>query len=312
MTQGRPVTLAIVFFATIMLLPATSDAATLSVEERVERQSRIEEIYWRNRIWPDENPGTKPSLAEVMPPAAIRSKVESDLLKKELLASEWGRTFSAEEIQAELDRMARSSKAPRRLLEIFAALDNDPGIIAECLVEPILVDRAIRELYAFDPQLHGELRATAEAAIEIHPGVEEMHLLGGEYSETVLELESQATESNMARPEPNRRRLSPEDWQRQVSELPAGPEPVLSALREERDRFVVSAVLERGTDETCVATVSWQKQSFNEWLASRAAAEPSTAVPWSSSRTFHGRSLELHPGRVELQIAGDQGDRLRR
>ena len=37
--------------------------------------------------------------------------------------------------------------------------------------EPILVDRAIRGRYAFDDRFHGELKATAEAALETHPGL---------------------------------------------------------------------------------------------------------------------------------------------
>jgi hypothetical protein len=37
---------------------------TLSFAERVSYQRAIEEVYWRHRIWPEANPGPKPSLDE--------------------------------------------------------------------------------------------------------------------------------------------------------------------------------------------------------------------------------------------------------
>ena len=37
--------------------------------------------------------------------------------------------------------MARDTKQPELLSELFAALGNDPFVMAECLARPILVDR---------------------------------------------------------------------------------------------------------------------------------------------------------------------------
>lgn len=50
--------------------------AGLTFAERVTYQRRIEEVYWRHRIWPKENPKPKPSLAEVMSAQRIEKKVE--------------------------------------------------------------------------------------------------------------------------------------------------------------------------------------------------------------------------------------------
>lgn len=53
----------------------------LTFEDRVAAQRAIEEVYWRHRIWPKENPQPKPPLTAVLSDAAIRAKVE-DYLRK--------------------------------------------------------------------------------------------------------------------------------------------------------------------------------------------------------------------------------------
>src|SRR5206468_12649582 len=44
-------------------------------------------------------------------------------------------------LQAEMERMAQHSKQPEVLRELFAALGNDPFVIAECLARPVLAER---------------------------------------------------------------------------------------------------------------------------------------------------------------------------
>lgn len=35
---------------------------SLTFEDRIEAQRAIEQVYWRHRIWPQNNPAPKPSL----------------------------------------------------------------------------------------------------------------------------------------------------------------------------------------------------------------------------------------------------------
>jgi hypothetical protein len=49
-----------------------------------------------------------------------------------------------------MDRMAQHTRQPEVLHELFDALGNDPFIIAECLVRPVLSDRLANELSAQD------------------------------------------------------------------------------------------------------------------------------------------------------------------
>ena len=45
-----------------------------------------------------------------------------------------------------MDRMARNTKQPEMLRELFEALGNDPFVIAECLAKPVLSERLLANL----------------------------------------------------------------------------------------------------------------------------------------------------------------------
>lgn len=122
---------------------ASQKNRVLTFADRIAYQRAIEEVYWRHRIWPKENPGPKPSLDEVMSPVQIEKKVEDYLRDSQLLTDQRQRPITPGELQAEMDRMASHTKQPDVLREVFAALGNDPFVIAECVARPILVGRLI-------------------------------------------------------------------------------------------------------------------------------------------------------------------------
>ncbi|HEX8336650.1 MAG TPA: Ig-like domain-containing protein, partial [Pyrinomonadaceae bacterium] len=139
------------------LAPQTSRAAgaaarKLSLEERVAHQRAVEEVYWRHTVWPSENRSPKPSLDEVMSAGATRARVEDTLRKSQALAQQWGRPVTPEQLQAEMSRMARETRQPETLRELFAALGDDPFLIAEVLARPALVDRLARNSFEADAQ----------------------------------------------------------------------------------------------------------------------------------------------------------------
>src|SRR5439155_25291225 len=114
-----------------------SEARVFSFAERVAYQRIIEEVYWRHRIWPKENPNPKPALDAVMSQARLENKVRGYLHDSLVLENYWQKPITAEQLQAEMDRMARDTKQPEVLQELFEALGNDPAVIAECLARPI-------------------------------------------------------------------------------------------------------------------------------------------------------------------------------
>ena len=86
---------------------------TLSFADRVAYQRAIEDVYWRHRIWPDTNPGPKPSLDAVMSQAQIEKKVEDYLRNSQALEDYWQRPITADQLQAEMERMASTPNSPK-------------------------------------------------------------------------------------------------------------------------------------------------------------------------------------------------------
>jgi N-acetylneuraminic acid mutarotase len=138
---------------------------TLTFGERVSFQRAIEEVYWRHRIWPKEHPDPKPSLDAVMSQADLEKKVADYLRKSQALEDYWQRPITPDQLQAEMDRMAQHTKHPDVLRQLFAALGNDPFIIAECLARPVLSDRFVTDLSAHDQELLTSWRAVSEDPI---------------------------------------------------------------------------------------------------------------------------------------------------
>ena len=124
----------------------TASQRTLTFANRVAYQRAVEQVYWQHRVWPKENPRSKPSLDEVMSQQQIEQKAQEYLHNSRLLADQW-RPITPEQLQAEMDRMASHTRQPEVLRELFAALDNDPFIVAECLARPILSERLVNELH---------------------------------------------------------------------------------------------------------------------------------------------------------------------
>jgi N-acetylneuraminic acid mutarotase len=160
--------------------------AGLTFAERVSYQRAIEEVYWRHSIWPKERPDHKPSLDEVMSRAQLEKKVEDYLRNSQALDDYWQQPLTADQLQAEMERMARRTKQPEVLYELFEALGNDPYVIAECLARPVLSERLITNFYAHDQRFHGDLKRRAEAYLQTHHSVEQMKQTSGRYTEIEL------------------------------------------------------------------------------------------------------------------------------
>src|SRR5436305_6438540 len=122
-------------------VPSKSSQRTLTSEPRVAYQKAIQEVYLRYRIWPKERLDLKPSLDAVMSQAQLEEKVADYLRNSQVLQDSDHHPITAEQLQAEMDRMAQHTKQPEVLHELFEALGNDPFVVAECLARPALVER---------------------------------------------------------------------------------------------------------------------------------------------------------------------------
>ena len=254
---------------------------------------------------PTERPDPKPSLDAVMSQAQVEKKVTDYLRKSQALEDYWQRPITAEQLQAEMDRMAQHTKQPEVLRELFAALGNDPFVIAECLARPALAERLLTNWYAYDQRIHGELKQRAEAELQTHPAVEQMKQLSGKYSEVnLLKCEGEETVGQALRL-PDRQsageapalqpqdsghsiKLNSHEWDQRLQKLAqtfsenavaAGVSPaksksitkipagVLSPLQEDEARYYATAVIEKNNDHFKLATVEWRKEPLESWLA---------------------------------------------
>lgn len=276
----------IAFFCCAGVLAGVSpEQRPLSFEARVRYQRAIEEVYQTHRIWPKENPNPKPPLSSVMPDAAIAGKVDDYLRKSNALEVYWQRPITAQQLQEEIDRMVKQTRDPGMLRELFAALDNDPYVIAECLARPLLADRLSHNWYSSDSRFHGGIRNLAQAELAWH-GFADMRKMHGDYSEVLFS--KKATEGMPAPAKQHGKiELSPAEWSdfignlRQIFSVGASlsvqdslrkdsghhvlPLQQVSGIQENEDRFFAVAILENGTDHVRLATVSWQKQPFSSW-----------------------------------------------
>jgi hypothetical protein len=182
----------------VLSFTSVGKARDLTYEDRVKAQKAIEQVYWNHRIWPRENGGQKPPLEAVVPSDVITSKVTDYLRKSNALVRFWNRAISAQQLQAEVDRIVRNSRDPRMLEDLFAALGHDPTLIAECLARPVLVDRLIRGWYARDDRFHGKLKARAESELEATPALQDPERLSAERTTTRWRL--RGTDSELDKP----------------------------------------------------------------------------------------------------------------
>jgi hypothetical protein len=258
--------------------PANASRRTLTFQERVSYQHLIEDVYWRHRIWPKDRRNAKPPLDSVMSQAQLEKKVTDYLRKSQALEDYWQRPITAEQLQAEMNRMARHTKQPEVLTELFEALGNDPFIIAECLARPALANRLLTSWFASDERIHGERKQRAESELQAHlpavalakagPSFEQIKQLSGKYSEIAF------VRSDSALKESNRDLghsilLNRGQWDETVERLramfrdrtPAATGSaakdaslaqiktgVVSCLREDENRYYVTSVIKKNDD----------------------------------------------------------------
>lgn len=142
--------LATVFVAFILSRPVESAPPALTMAERATYLQAVEEVFWRHRIWPAENRGTRPALSNVVPGEVFAARAEESLRLSNAIETLWGEPITGEMLQAELNRMAAETRQPEVLRELFAALGNDPALAAEILARPALTERLAHDWYDGD------------------------------------------------------------------------------------------------------------------------------------------------------------------
>jgi N-acetylneuraminic acid mutarotase len=283
---------------TTLALPGAAQWRTLTLDERVRYRRAIEQVYWKRRRW--EAPTPKPAFDRLFSQPQLRALVEDELRQQHALDMLWHHAPTPAELHAEVSRMMRHSKQPEVLQELFAALDNDPIAIAECLARPVLVRQRLQADYARDRRFHGRLEAQVRQALEIAPAVETLSRLGAVCTE--VEFIRRDRPEAFAVADLRRLPVSGADWEHEMARLaerfgshPAKLAPgMVTPLCEDDERFFIQQLQAIESDRVRLVTAEWRKVDFDTWWA-QVRANYSPVIP-----TVSGSFPELRaPGAVE-------------
>jgi N-acetylneuraminic acid mutarotase len=309
-----PASLRALLTALIALLTLPTDSPAIGLEELAECRMAVEAVYWKYRIWPASNLGIKPQLSEVLNYSETVKAAENQLRMNSALRDLWGEEITSREIQSELSRMARASRRPQVLEDLFRALGNDPDRIGECLVLPLLVERELRKGFEADDAIHRDVllnvredlrhahkwpdisESRAELSEAWFAPVDQVPLAADAAVIGLDSLEWKLLTEDLSSPDAGGAREP--FWH-----LPGGPhrkeggnlESViggLGALRKTPSGYVVRALLEKRESAVLVGSAVWRKKSFADWWA---AESPKHAPsPWE----VHGLVIPAFSGRT--------------
>jgi hypothetical protein len=294
----------------ISLLPLCCTAACADeLSDRMQDRAAIERVYYNHRL------GQKPPFEETLPPSTLQKLVRLDLKKEAVLLKAYRVSLTPAIIEAEVQRINHTSRAPEMLAEIKDALGNDQARFAQAFAKPFLVERLLRDKFDNDDALHAATRRETEqtragllAARTNGAGATQLlALLKRSGSNTVTETTWQLAPRPAATNVPAadeleiKRRFGPDaqllaaageagkDRKWYFEDLPQELQNVLNAqLRRPGD---VSAVVEmpggfllylalEKTDWTLgVAILSLPKRSYEQWLQQQSIPEYGPAPP---------------------------------
>ncbi len=247
-------------------------------------QTRLADLRWSYREWPGGETARPPRQA-VIDDASIRARVERILKMRTALEQRYGIEITRTMLQEEGQRMIAHSKMPQRLAQMFEVLDNDPQKIASCILMPQLVERLMRDHYAWDAELHSGLKKEARLALaqRQHLPVNAGSLAQEHWLLIKPETATGALNSRAASLEKAFRQLVLNshqfgiEWQRYAKLKQAYAERLKtapSALRETRRGFVYEEVLDLQQDQIAVHAWVWPKRAFDDWWAEEAENWP--------------------------------------
>lgn len=283
----------------LLALPSPGSAAELHLQARIDCAWALEEVRWAQRIWPADNPGPKPALAELLERETVAAQVTDSLRMQTALSARYGLQLERAQLQRELQRMVEHTQAPQQLQRLFDALQNDPLRVQECLLRPQRVQAALREAYQNDMALHADLRALAEAAeVELLRNPQHSAALHDAPLQR-LQLQRESDERSATLPlralGDARRELPADEWDRLLQALSAAAEVELPwadtraavagsmrpLLRETADGFELLQLDRVDTDAPEGDSLQlrrwfWPKQSFDDWWAQESKHWPAT------------------------------------
>lgn len=229
-------------------------AAELSLTERIAAARAIAQVYASHR-----EPAAGAPAAPV-DDALLQRQVLTGLRQSVAVAQLYEITLDTTRLDAELERMARQTKAPARLTELFATLGNDRTRVLELLVRPILAERLLRHAYETDPALHRTARQRAEA---IHAALSDGSLPLEQPQPGRRELRIERGLAVGSSDDSDRRRLDPQRFDRLREEL--GRLRRIGPVLEDPQQFSITVTRALNTEQLELVRYEVPKRPFDEW-----------------------------------------------
>jgi len=228
---------------------------------------------------------TKP-FDEVYPRSVFEKKVKREAAEEKVLLREFGMSVTAELLAAEYDRIEKETRAPDQWAAMKSALGNERQRVEQVVCRPLLVERALRRRYAFDPKIHEKERQKARAAREVFlsgktpPEAKTLRIARGGASalpadDMLKKAQAESKGTKVLSPggppgEPTTEKPVPVDPEMaKVLETELKSKGDVTTILEERDRFSVFRLVAAGADEWLVEGVQVPKKDFDAWMGSR-------------------------------------------
>jgi hypothetical protein len=227
----------------------------------VAAQEAIERVIYSHQL------GTTRPFHVAVPRQVLEDKVRRYLAQSAALEELWHTPVTAGALRSEWKRIVRRTRLPDRLAQIYHALDDDPFLIQECFVRPVLVDRLARSFFAFDDRFHGQARAEADELLA--------RLKAGETDARTANSRRWVQEFVVGDPELLPRRepgdgpieLSRERFTAKRARAPRHLGPA-DSVREDRETFTIEVLLGDGGTSFRVARHTIRKRAWTEWWQS--------------------------------------------
>ena len=263
MSRGLLARGCLLFTAGALFAGGARGAREIGFAERVAAERAIARVYYAHQI-----DATRP-FEEAVPQAVLEGSVRRSLAQSAALASYWGAPPDEDALRTEMARIARDTRFPDRLREIYAALGYDAPLVEESLARRSLADRRARERFARDPRIHREARREAETLRDRLAGGA-LGLRAEDPRRHVTELirvgDDVRGEPGVAMPSEHRSTLTvgAEEFARLRSRAPERIGEI-GAVAEEDDAFVIRAVLaDDGVRATLLSYVV-PKRTWDDW-----------------------------------------------
>jgi hypothetical protein len=259
-------------FATALALPAASIGALVDDKLAVER------VYYAKQA------GAKEPFEKAVPRSAIEKRVQQEVLKERVLQRVYGLSVSPDQVQAEVERIRRSSLNPQMLREIQEALANSPARFADVVAKPLVVDRVLRARFEADAAPQNAKRQAAETL--------RGQLLAAKAADRAALVKDRADAREItwklgAKPKAelaSAKAIAPGREDLFLVDLPAEMQRVLTTqLQQPGDvsavfasdyNFALYLLTSRSAEALTVRAVELPRQTFDDWLAVQARTNP--------------------------------------